>query len=342
MSDWSQVRVYSLGQEIPIYQGADYIEFYGTPPDEAYRKYTKYNVYWLTTSGGSGSPLRMGTIDGTPGGAAVAGTHVFTVHSEEDKTYWGKAPGPESLDRFVSNKVFWGSGAGGGPVNYPITLPGVGGTQLGQVSVLLCGLSTLDHDVDIAMNGVSLGTYQWSGLEFYEVSIGNVPLLDGANTLTFTCLSGADPAEPDAVGLDWVEVAYPRKYEASGNVLKLTHSAGYKYQVGSFTANTIEVYDITTATDVKRVTNIQVTGTNPYTLTMEPGSGSGERTYIALSSAAVKTPVSITKDTAGNLSGAGNGADYILITHRSSGMGRGRGSAAVAREPQGAQGGSEA
>jgi hypothetical protein len=37
---------------------------------------------------------------------------------------------------------------------------------------------------------------------------------------------------------------------------------------------------------------------------------------MALSSSATKTPVSITRDVAGDLSVAGNGADYILITHR--------------------------
>ena len=316
VSDWSQVRVYNLGQEIPVYQGADYIEFYGMPPGEEYSKYTRNNVYWLTTSGGSGTPLRVSTIDGTPGTATIPGTHVFTVHTEEDKEYLGEAPGAESLDRWVFGTFALGSGAGGGPVNYPVTLSGVGGTQTGQVTVLMCGLSTLDHDVEIALNGVSLGTCQWKGFEFYEVSINDVALLDGANTLTLTCLSGTDPLNPDGVALDWTEVAYPRKYEANGDVLKLTHNAGYRYQIGSFTNNTIQAYDITAPTEVKRVTNLQVTGTSPYTLTMEPRSGSGERTYLALSSAGVKTPVSITKDVAGNLSGTGNGADYILITHR--------------------------
>jgi hypothetical protein len=319
VSDWSQVRVYCLGQEIPIYQGADYIEFYGTPPTEEFSKYTRNNVYWLTTSEGAGSPLRMRTIDGIPGAGTIPTTHVFTVHGEEDKEYLGEAPGAESLDRWVYGTFALGSGAGGGPTDYPVTLPGVGGTQLGQVTVLMCGLTTLDHDVEIALNGVSLGTYQWSGFEFYEVSFNDLPLVDGANTIRLTCLSGTDPVNPDGVALDWVEVAYPRKYEANGNVLKLTHNAGYRYHIENFTSNTIQAYDITTPTDVKRISNLQVTGTNPYTLTMGPMSGSGERTYIALSSTAAKTPVSITKDIAGNLSGTTNGADYILITHRNLG-----------------------
>jgi hypothetical protein len=206
---------------------------------------------------------------------------------------------------------------------------------LGQVTVLLFGLSTLDHDVDIALNGVSLGTYQWSGFEFYEVTISDVPLVEGINTFTFTCLSGADPVNPDSVILDWVEVVYPRKYEASGNVLKLTHNAGYKYQIGGFTGNTIQAYDITVPTDVKRITSLQVTGTNPYTLTMEPGSGSGERTYLTLSSAAVKTPVRITKDVAEPLWNS-NGRlppDYPS----ESGMGWWRRSSPMADEPQGSK-----
>ncbi len=115
VSDWSQVRVYNLGQEIPVYQGADYIEFYGTPPTEEYSKYTRNNVYWLTTSGGAGSPLRMGTIDGIPGAGTIPTTHVFTVHAEEDKEYLGEAPGAESLDRWVYGTFALGSGAGGGP-----------------------------------------------------------------------------------------------------------------------------------------------------------------------------------------------------------------------------------
>jgi hypothetical protein len=316
VSDWSQVRVYNLGQEIPVYQGADYIEFYGVPPAGEYSKYTRNNVYWLTTSGGSGSPLRMGTVDGTPGTGTVAGTHVFTVHSEEDKEYLGEAPGPESLDRWVNGTFALGSGAGGGPVNYPVTLPGVGGSRTGQVTVLLCGLTTLDHEVEIAFNDVSLGTYQWSGFEFYEMSFSDVAVADGQNTLTVTCLSGTDPDNPDGVALDWVEVAYPRKYGASTNLLKFAHGAGYQYQIGNFTGNSVEAYDITTPTDVKRVANVQVTGTNPYTLTMEPVTGTGERTYLTLASTAVKTPVSITQDVAGNLSSTSNGADYILITHR--------------------------
>jgi hypothetical protein len=48
---------------------------------------------------------------------------------------------------------------------------------------------------------------------------------------------------------------------------------------------------------------------------MEPEGGAGERTYLALSSDAVKTPSGISQDTASTLSDQANGADYILITH---------------------------
>ena len=224
-------------------------------------------------------------------------------------------------------------------MDYPVTLPGVGGTQTGQVTVLLCGLTTLDHDVEIALNGVSLGTYQWSGFEFYEVSFNDVPLVDGANTITLTCLSGADPVNPDGVALDWVEVAYPRKYEANGNVLKLTHNAGYKYQIGNFTSNTIQAYDITTPTDVKRITNLQVTGTNPYTLTMEPGSGTWRENLHCPFLYCCKDPgehhQGRSRESVRYQQWGGLHPDYPS----GSGMGRRRQCPTMAYKPQGSQGG---
>jgi hypothetical protein len=259
----------------------------------------------------------MVPMNGAPGTGTISATHVFRAHEEEDKEYLGEAPGAESLDRWVNGTFAFGSGVyGGGPVDYPVSLPGVGGSRTGQVTLLLCGLTTLEHDVEIAVNGLSLGAVQWKGFEFYEVSFNEVPLLEGGNTITLRCLSGADPANPDGVALDWVEVGYPRKYEAQGDVLKFTHSAGSRYQIGNFSSEDLEAFDITDPANVRRITKYQVGGSNPYTLDMRPGGGTGERTYLVLAWSAAKTPISITKDMAGNLSGTGNGADYILITHR--------------------------
>jgi len=314
--DLSQVRLYNLGQEVAIsvHDGAgdDYIEFYGRPVETQYAKYATYNVYWLTTSGGSGDPKRMTPIDGSLGSGAVPVTHTFTVHYEEDQGYWILAPGGDSLDRwFFDPNVYpvWGDGieGGGDPVDFPLSLPGVAGQ--GSLKISMGGVYDTDHEVDVFVNGTPVGTFTWSGIAFYQATIDDADLLEGDNTVTIECESGIDE-----IVVDWFEVEYPRDFAASNNTLKFSHQAGYHYQISGFTGSDPVAFDITSPGDVQRIAG-QITGTSPCTLDFEHPGVTGERTYLALSSDAVETPSGISQDTASTLSDQANGADYILITH---------------------------
>ncbi len=99
----SQVRIYYLGAEITIevfdqnsddhFDAADYIRFYAVPVSSPYVKYSAQNVYWLTLSGGSGTPLRMQSIDAAPSGGLLATDFADTARHEQDIVYWLKAPG---------------------------------------------------------------------------------------------------------------------------------------------------------------------------------------------------------------------------------------------------------
>jgi hypothetical protein len=321
----SALRMYNLGEEIAIhvYDGdgdnsldlGDYIEFYGQEVHPDYSKYTKHNVYWLAT-GGEGTPRRMALVDGTPGVGPLASTHTFTVRYELDEDYGGFAEGEDSLDRWYFATPVLGAGYGGGPEDYSFTLTGVGGSGKGHLVVSMLGGTVFEHQVGVELNGALLATQTWSGIEPYEAVIGNVDFLDGANTVTLTCLSGSDPDDPDGIAVDWFEARFPMVFAAQDGLLKFTHDGGFRYQVTGFGVDTIGAFDITSWADVKRIENIQVTGAGPYTLEMEPLSGGGERTYMAVSSSAVKTPVSLVKVVSAGLAAATNGADWILITHR--------------------------
>ena len=316
VSDWSQVRVYNLGQEIPVYQGVDYIEFYGTPPTEEYSKYARHNVYWLTTSGGSGAALRMGLIDGTPGTTTVSSSHEFTLHDERDESYIMNAPGEDSLDRwcfstFVLGEAFPAEYGGGLPQDFTVTLPGVVGN--GSLRIRMLGSYDTAHEVEVSVNGAVVGTYTWDRLTFYEARAEGMAFRGGDNTVTLKCKSGADPMDPDVIVVDWIEVSYPRDYSATDNLLKFSHEAGYRYQLSGFVGDNVEAFDITSRTDVKRVLDLVRAGDR---VDMEPQGTTGKRTYMVLSSSAVKEPVGLTQDRASSLSSASNGSDYILITHR--------------------------
>ncbi|NIQ91672.1 MAG: hypothetical protein GWN93_22785, partial [Deltaproteobacteria bacterium] len=324
--DLSQVRIYNLGQEIAIYvydengddlfDPEDYIYFYAEAVEESYAKYTTDNVYWLTLEGGAGAPKRMAEIDSTPASGSVPSIHSFTVHHEEDRKYWARAPGGDSLDRYFFDPYVIGPDVGyagaGDPVSFDFSLPGVNGE--GTLKIMMAGTWAPSHQVDISLNGIPLGTYSWSDIAFYEAAIEDVDLVDGINTVTLECLTGVD-----SIAVDWFEVTYPRRFEANGDLLTFSHDTGYRFQVSDFGTNNLLAFDITSPVNVERIINfdtIDTGGPGPYTLDFEPPTGSGERTYLVLTADQVLDPVAIIEDDYGNLADPAIGSDYILITHR--------------------------
>jgi hypothetical protein len=316
----SEIRLYNEGQEAAIavhdgdgnnrLDGGDAIEFYGRAPSSSYSKYARYNVYWLTISGGSGSPKRMAELDGTPGVGAIPATHTSMVHHEENRWYWLGAPGDDSLERWFFYPFVDGSGieGGGGAVGFTLSLPGVSGT--GALMVRLGAIYDTEHEVALAVNGTPMGSIAWSGIGFTEATFENVDFLPGANTVTLQCLSGTD-----SIAVDWFEATYPRAFEASGDALTFTADGGYRFQVSGFSGSEIELFDVTLPAETKRISDFQVTGSGPYTVEFEPAE-MGQRTYVVLASSALKTPAGITRDTPSTLASSANGADYILVTHR--------------------------
>jgi hypothetical protein len=326
--DLSQVRLYHLGQEVALsvhdqdgnnqFDVEDYIVFYAPPVASQYAKYARYNVFWLTTSGGFGAAKRMTAIDAAPAGGPVAASHSFSFHFEEDSYYWMGAPGADSLDRWIFPSFALGDGiqGGGGPVDFTFTLPGVpengAETVKGDLTLSLCGVYDTDHQVEVSVNGADPETYTWSSIGFYQVSMAAVDILPGDNTVTLRCKTSVD-----SIAVDWVMVDYQRDFAAVQDSLMFSHQPGYLFQVSGFAGGELMAFDITSPGDVTEVIDGHTTSTDSYSLAFEPPQdGGGVRTYLALSSDAVKTPVAISGDAASNLADSTNGADYILITHR--------------------------
>jgi hypothetical protein len=322
-----EVRLYNLGQELAIHiddedgdnrlDGSDSIEFYGIPVSGERAKYATHNVYWLTTFSVSGA-LRMGTMDGAPGAALLADSHNAAVRHEQDQYYVALAPGEDSRDRWFFQTYVLGPGypaawGGGQWTPFTVSLSGVAGS--GTLRVLLTAVTDMDHEVEVSVNGSIPETYLWSGMADHEVVLDHITFVEGNNTVSLKCNSG-DSENPDGILVDRFEAAYSRDFAASNEMLKFTHTAGSRYRITDFADNNLTAFDITVAGDVRRIQNFDIENTGPYALHMEPQGGSGERIYLVLSSAAVKTPAGISEDTGSTLASTANGADYILITHR--------------------------
>ena len=322
--DLSQIRIYNLGTEIAIdvydengdnsLDNSDYIEFYGQPVTAQYAKYGRYNVYWLVTAGGTGTPKRMVEIDGTPAAGAAAATHTDTVHLEEDEYYLGLAPGDDDLDRWFFDELVLGSELSGTPdpvpVDFTVNLPAVAGQ--GSLTISMWGYYDTDHDVEIQVNGVFADIANWSGISFHQFTLDGIDLLEGDNIITLIC-----NRDMDAVIVDWFEVTYPRMFQASNNTLKFSHDSGYRYLVEGFSIEQLNVFDITEPVNIARVSNAQITGSDPYTLEFEPPAAvGGTDTYLLMPANGFEAPVQITEDKASDLADTDNQADYILITHK--------------------------
>jgi hypothetical protein len=325
--DLSRVRLYNLGREIAIYvsdQGqpgifdeGDFIEFYARPVEGGYAKYTKNNVYWLTTGCGAQPSKRMAAIEATPAGGPPVGSFMSSVHWEADEDYWQAVPGADSLDRWFSVNYVIGDGidyAGAGdPVAFEVDLPGAAGA--GTLNLALVGTYDTDHCLEVAVNGIEAESFSWSGSGIHEVSMDAVNLQAGSNIINLRCTSGED-----LILLDWIEVIYPRNFAAASNQLKFSHSGGYRYVINEFSSDQPLVFDVTDCADVARVVDVQVSGdAAPYTLEFQPPDSSAEKTYLVLSQTAVKTPAALIEDATSNLADTTSGADYILITPQSIG-----------------------
>jgi hypothetical protein len=325
--DLGTVRLYHLGEYDDngddSFDAADYIYFYGNTVPAAHKKYSKYNIYWLTTAGGLGAPKRMDTLDGTVTGAGVAATHEFTVRHELDEGYWPEAPGDDSLERWMFGTKVLGSEiddpAAGDPVDFDLPIVDVGGDNQGRLKVYMYGAYATDHDVTVTFEGVDVGTFTWSGIAAYEAVIDAVDFVDrntdGNYTVSITCNTGMDK-----LVIDWIEVTYPRSFKSAGNYLKFTRETGNQFTVTDFSENSLMAFDVTDATDVRQVINGTIAGSDPYSLSFEPPVETGDRTYLALgSSAVISAGFSMVEDNPSDLADSANGADYIVITANDTG-----------------------
>jgi hypothetical protein len=198
----------------------------------------------------------------------------------------------------------------GDPIPFTVSLPGAAGP--GTVIINLFDSFDQDHEVTVTVNGTGYGTYTWSGVAYNQVTIENVTLFDGNNTVSLTCTSGED-----TILLDWIEVVYPRNFTAVDNSLKFSHDPAYRFRVSNLSGSSFYAFDVTNAADVGRVTGFVSSGSGPYSLEFEPQTHTDNtQTYLVLTDLALKTPAAIVEDVAGNLGDTANGADYILITHR--------------------------
>ena len=308
--------------------------FYG---EQSRTKYTDTNVYWLTYDTSpppSAEPgLRMPSASVPPTTTVpVSAYYSDTIRLEEDHAYRPYMPWAGGLSSDPWDHWFWDFTRyyrldPSNPDNKPmLQFP----THIGSLSTspysstltaFMSGLTRStaadpDHCTEFYVNGVSVGQYLWDGRYTDELAsfvFDSSILLDGANVVeAHFCETGA---LSDITYYDWLELDLRRLYQAQDDSLRFdVAEAGWQYRLDGFSAETVEVFDISGTYTVSHLVDVAVTPQDTqYSAAFYDAEADLGTRFLALTHDRLKSPVSIEAYSPANLADPANQADYIVI-----------------------------
>jgi hypothetical protein len=350
-TDPRTLKLYNFGQELAIrvlgeadgqMNPGDSIIFYGRGVNT---RYTTQNVYWLTYGGANGR--RMADQASAAGGATSA-AFTETVHLEQNLRYVSTLPMAEGYDHWFNSQMALGGGATGSrDFGFTVKNPATGSYSATLEAVLGAVTIGRQHHLRLYVGQAGnlrlvLDTTNWYDKTIYQgtVSFPQSYLVAGANIVRVEIVNELlDRGE--TVYPDWFKIGYQRAYSAEANYLAFggDQAGRWRFQVGGFSTDAVEAYDVTDPLAVKRilpgaalnylylpiiVRNFSH-GTLSATLADAASAAAtftfaadqaGPRRYVAMTAEKRKMPISVQAAQApDNLIQTSNVADYLMISH---------------------------
>jgi uncharacterized repeat protein (TIGR01451 family) len=319
-----EIAIYVAGEADGVFDADDYVLFYG---EQWLDQYTDENIYWLTVE--AGVRKRMTAADAAPAGAPTPDHFPVSIHIEEDVGiggynpevaegedfwYWGNPIVVSATPGSVTSREFPGASAPS------ISLANLSTTATtATVRAELRGDSSFqavnpDHQSEIYLNGVKLDSRQWDGFVTFqhEVTTAHSTLISGTNV--FSVAAVAIGGQSHQFFVNWFEIDYWDTYVAENDSLFFgaPFTGTFEFDVTGFTTSTIQVFNVTSPTNVSVMTNTAVVSS--YAVQFERSAGPGDR-YLALTPGNYQSPSWIVKDTPSAWKSPANGADYVIITY---------------------------
>ncbi len=234
--------------EIPFVITDDSIAFYGQAIKS---RYTRTRPYILQT-GGDQAPI--GTITATSAEGDQVTSVLQTVRVESNWEYDQRAAEAGAEDVWFWHRLV--SNGDGAIFDIEIDLPNVGDGEA-ELDVSFWGLTynmeiTPDHDVDVSINGTSLGTITFDGQAFYTgtLTLDASILQVGKNTITLDN-SVAGEAPVDQMWVNWAALRYPVETVPHEGLLEIKGVEGKVVATG-FSAEP-QVWDVSDPLNAKLV-----------------------------------------------------------------------------------------
>jgi hypothetical protein len=345
-----KVAIRVLGEEDGKFDTNDVVLFFG---QGANTRYTDTNVYWLSYGGEAG--LRMSSRSNLAGGVTAA-SFLTTVKKEDNLLYDSDLPMLSGYDHWYGQTITAAGAGGKASVSISVATPGMAtGGQNASVSVKLGAIQAGSHHVRLYVNPAShpdsAWDGSWDGIDTVHLISAAFPQSylsgTGDNTVKIEIINDYAGRAADIVRLDWLEVGYKHQYMAASDQLMFGGDTpgARRYSVGGFSTQDVDLYDVTDAAHVARITGATVELATfstflPLVLRSGPSAASAvaaasaggaaapaayalrfgdnqttSRRYLAQSPQKRLNPISIALDQPSNLQAASPGADYIIITH---------------------------
>lgn len=177
-----------------------------------------------------------------------------------------------------------------------------------QLEVALQGYTLASHQVQVTVNGQSVGTINFTGQEHLvaDLSVPSSVLLEGGNTVTLTRAGGST----DVSLVDYVRLTYDHSYHADGNIVRFM--ADGNTRLDGFTNGNISVVDVSDPRRIRELNCVVESTSQGFAVTVQANGG---REYIAFTDDQILRPQSIELDKPTNLKSHDNGADLVIISY---------------------------
>lgn len=305
-TDLQSLRLYADGMEEPLAIDGDAILFYGRALDTPS---TATRIYWLTASEGAG--MRMATPQ--PADAPISGLRSFMATAERrDKLFFVTFLRNADGDSFLGPVVSTDSSM---PTTQALQLLHIDRAATdATLTVELQGAtdvdSSPDHRVAVSLNGQHVGDMAFSGMDrpLAHFDIPAKLLTEGDNTLSFVALNG----DTDIDFVVSVGITYAHTFDADNDQLLAVVDGGAETSIAGFSANDVQIVDITDEQAPIRITPLRVdAGAVTFT-----APGNGPRTILAIASPILDHSGSIVRNEPASLHAAA-GADVVIISNPS-------------------------
>lgn len=305
-SDPTQWQLYLEGnqQAIVVGAGGSYVEFLGMGIDTIE---TDTQAYYLINGGSSGK--RVQNRVARPSSATVVMPKYDQTVSFKERTSYIIG----LLNGEAGN--FYGRSVGSTSTTFSFPLSGIDTVATSaRITVYFQGLSPINHQVQLVLNGNAVGTALGSNTDAYTASF-DIPvsnLVEGNNALQMTSIAPGPPADISA--FNKVEISFPRKFQANSNKLFFYTQNDRKAYVDGFSSSNVRVFDTTIEGEILEVLNL------PF---VPQGGGFGTelpaargRSFVAFDQSAFLPAASITQNNQDMLSDPANAADLVIISHK--------------------------